>query len=1339
MAATSGSNRPSSLTIDDQHLPGSNGSVSRPKLVSASDESKYSLHALHSTLMCGEEFLKHSKSKRPKYKRVWCTPQGILCWSDVHDESQDMRKQPATSTMRMKDISTVVRGKKTASFVKGKSGVSAPEHLCFSIVSKRKTLDLQAPSQNMRDLWAEGILSAVIFVKKGLKLDDDLVRDDGDAQLEEEVVQLHERDVAKADAAQVSKITEEEMSLLTFLDKGEVVTKYTTKGKTRERVLNIAKGRINWRTVGASASNARFMPLIDVHQVIAGKETEVFLRKAAKQVSAICCFSVVGRERTLDIQASTKMSRDRWVQGIRYAAEKARQLEDEKDAMRPSNRGRGSRPAAATVRRSMSGVLGGLSDDDDDSGFEQTSSTRFGTPQTRVLRRSFTWGDTESLVPSTAPQASRRNSIGTVPPGPPKTTPHATINGAPGSDGTLRRLPGRVKTQELTLTHIRLLGFLDRGQPLKKYGRSGKPKEKWVNIYKGNLFWGPPLFGRSDAHNLSDSSVMLLNIKGVLKGKITDVFSRRIARHEQPENCFSVVLESRTLDFVCKSSEERDRWVIALKFAVRRNKAEVHRQVLETARASANERVSLDDLPKSQLERKTRTPTVGRSPTGTGTGTGTRASSYSTRTWSNRDHEALSSANFVLGWISGNPASPPRGDDDQDDENAESHADHIEKDAMALFLPRGSGAKNKKKKRSSLMSAFDGLEMKSDGRLAAIAARQKAADHKRELSEKKRDRAEQQAVAALSPTSSAIRKRLNMSASESPSSASNQQNANSGTVGEIGVAVDGASGEADHAINSKQDQLDVKHDNDDPNSTAYGPVDPDELESYPVALSARSNSTPELVPGSPPDSRGMAESESDGSLPPPALLGATPEPTGADVGVSAVNTTQTDADHDVDVDAGDADVEADSSDQQANPGHNRGDETTDDGDNDDDEDYDEELELAEAEAEAEAQAMLELARQKEREREREREQQRTRSRRESMEKAKNELRAAAMFSAVGGPSDEPTGDSDTEEEVFDDVVEEEEEEEEEDDYIDEEDEYTEVEDGARVGDLSVVEEETEIEHTEVESDAPGYSRADEKHVRGRPLSRAEGQHVLQIVRRHVEKLQTADDNWSERTESMQALETLIREKPVATIGPKWWREMDSLRRCMVVQLEDLRSSVVKAACRLLIALASALGEHELFADFVSFLLPVMFDRLYVTIKVISQSVDKCIRDVLSRAKHWAPKCIPDCINTAMNDVHAIARARAAQYLAQILTDCFDDVTVDDYILELAGVIGKNINDPDREARAATRTLFLAFKRLWPQAANKLFEKFSSSIQRAIKHDQARAKLGKSKKLGFGTF
>src|SRR5688572_8331696 len=65
------------------------------------------------------------------------------------------------------------------------------------------------------------------------------------------------------------------------------------------------------------------------------------------------------------------------------------------------------------------------------------------------------------------------------------------------------------------------------------------------------------------------------------------------------------------------------------------------------------------------------------------------------------------------------------------------------------------------------------------------------------------------------------------------------------------------------------------------------------------------------------------------------------------------------------------------------------------------------------------------------------------------------------------------------------------------------------------------------------------------------------------------------------------------------------------------QLQDLRSSVIREACRTLLTMAHVSGA--LFHEHMAFYLPILFSRLYVTIKIISQSSHDCIRALLERS------------------------------------------------------------------------------------------------------------------------
>jgi hypothetical protein len=258
------------------------------------------------------------------------------------------------------------------------------------------------------------------------------------------------------------------------------------------------------------------------------------------------------------------------------------------------------------------------------------------------------------------------------------------------------------------------------------------------------------------------------------------------------------------------------------------------------------------------------------------------------------------------------------------------------------------------------------------------------------------------------------------------------------------------------------------------------------------------------------------------------------------------------------------------------------------------------------------------------------------------------------------------------------------------------------------------EEEEDEEEDEDEDEAE--EEADAKQLA--PVSDPEP--LMAEIRNMRAVLEDESTDWTDRQRAMNRIEELVTGKDMASV-PRFFDEMKLLKKALGTQLDDLRSSIVRDACNLLITLAGVLGHDERFAYTVKHCLPVLFRRLYVTIKVIAQSADECVRAVLSTAYYWAFKSIPEILKAAQTDPHAVVRARTVQYLTQVLNECPDDQfsAILAYEKPLAHLLKKNINDPDKKVRAATRQLFLAFANVWPQLAHRLYDKFPASVQRTI--------------------
>ncbi|KAI4986910.1 hypothetical protein ZWY2020_019540 [Hordeum vulgare] len=98
------------------------------------------------------------------------------------------------------------------------------------------------------------------------------------------------------------------------------------------------------------------------------------------------------------------------------------------------------------------------------------------------------------------------------------------------------------------------------------------------------------------------------------------------------------------------------------------------------------------------------------------------------------------------------------------------------------------------------------------------------------------------------------------------------------------------------------------------------------------------------------------------------------------------------------------------------------------------------------------------------------------------------------------------------------------------------------------------------------------------------------------------------------------------------------------------QLADRRSTIVKQACHLLNVLSKELlGDFEPCAEQ---FIPMLFKLVVITMLVIAESSDTCIKTILQNCK--VARILPRVADTTKNDRSAILRARCCEYALLIL-------------------------------------------------------------------------------------
>jgi hypothetical protein len=290
------------------------------------DDPRYTIDFCTKFLQNGAKFLKYGRSGRPKQRYVIVADSGYLHWSGA--EMDPHAVVPSSSYLSPMDVIAITRGQKTEIFHKHGSATSDPAH-CFSIVAAKRTLDLEASSEEQRDAWVSALnvrFSSIQHAKRvapssgpGHKRDvlKDAIGPNGEPA----------RNIARTLPSFGMPVeimqNDEALFMVKFLDRGGRLTKHGRKGKPKLRWINCGRGKLFWagpNSLGTSPDSEtdQCVRLVQVQKVLEGKRTEIFRRQAAHNINETCCFSLVLRDRTLDLEAENQALRNQWMKAIRF-------------------------------------------------------------------------------------------------------------------------------------------------------------------------------------------------------------------------------------------------------------------------------------------------------------------------------------------------------------------------------------------------------------------------------------------------------------------------------------------------------------------------------------------------------------------------------------------------------------------------------------------------------------------------------------------------------------------------------------------------------------------------------------------------------------------------------------------------------------------------------------------------------------------------------------------------------------------------------------------------------------------------------------------------------------
>uniref|UniRef100_A0A1D1ZFN9 CLIP-associating protein 1-B n=1 Tax=Anthurium amnicola TaxID=1678845 RepID=A0A1D1ZFN9_9ARAE len=226
-------------------------------------------------------------------------------------------------------------------------------------------------------------------------------------------------------------------------------------------------------------------------------------------------------------------------------------------------------------------------------------------------------------------------------------------------------------------------------------------------------------------------------------------------------------------------------------------------------------------------------------------------------------------------------------------------------------------------------------------------------------------------------------------------------------------------------------------------------------------------------------------------------------------------------------------------------------------------------------------------------------------------------------------------------------------------------------------------------------------------------------HTDRELIREFEKISSTlvpEKDWSVRIAAMQRIEGLVSGG--ATDFPSFPSLLKQLVTPLSTQLSDRRSSIVKQACHLLSFLSKELlGDFEACAEM---LIPVLFKLVVITVLVIAESADNCIKTMLRNCK--VARVLPRIADCAKNDRSSVLRARCCEYALLVLEYWADAPEIHRSSDLYEDLIKCCVADAMSEVRSTARTCYRMFSKTWPERSRRLFLSFDPVIQRIINEE-----------------
>lgn len=428
----------------------------------------------------GSRFMKHSKFAFPHPKLVRVDPKtGIVDWGSNYLLLTDAYKIKSNSTPHF-----------------------------FSIYTPTRTLTLQAENEGERTIWVQGLLS--LRRRLNNKHDDQETKEDSTPSSP----LLSALSPSSSTTSSLPAEFTDPKLFRQLCSRGQSMLKHGRSGKPHRRIIKIdaLTGLVKYSETANCCLN-----LCQAWKVQPGKNTKVFSKVSHKQALPSQCFSIIWKERSLDLQVRDQVSRDGWVHGLTALMEQLQVAQAARGSLIHS------RPPLPTLRNTSN------------------ASTSNNTPNASTIdeeeeaeeQQHDSQEESEDEIEDLYQNTNKRSDL-----------LHALFQ---------MEQEERNSNSPSSFSFTSFFRQSAAGCPVTKYSHSALSPRAGARIIKIDWIKSEFLYG--------ERSVPLADLVSISPGKNSKIFQKVSHKLAHPACCASIGLDNRTIDLQFQSEQQRENWV----------------------------------------------------------------------------------------------------------------------------------------------------------------------------------------------------------------------------------------------------------------------------------------------------------------------------------------------------------------------------------------------------------------------------------------------------------------------------------------------------------------------------------------------------------------------------------------------------------------------------------------------------------------------------------------------------------------------------------------------------------------------------------------------------------